>query len=263
MRLTLQRKTVSDKSTLGELHVNGAFFCFSLEDVIRRGPKVYGKTAIPAGTYEIAITHSNRFKCLMPLLLSVPGFEGIRIHLGNTAENTLGCILVGCKKGPDWIGESRAAYQALFQELCAANSREKITIEILNPPGWDAPTQARTVPLAPARHTAPQHTSGGPITGQIQPVYERDGQFTPRYELADDVESRKPQAASILAELHDRLNGSGRSATNWAIAAIAALPAWHVIVEVARTTGVELPKDRAQWFALLVAVGRLLIQKGK
>lgn len=155
MHLTLRRKTISAKSTIGELLVNNAFFCFTLEDIVRRGAKVYGQTAIPGGVYEIAITYSNRFRVMMPLLLNIPGFEGIRIHPGNTPENTSGCILVGRNRGTDWIGDSRLAYQALFAELQKA--RGKITIEILNPPGWDI----ETIPVPPASNPTAQPVSHG------------------------------------------------------------------------------------------------------
>lgn len=68
--------------------------CYTLEDVVRSGPKVPGETAIPAGTYPLLITYSNRFKRLLPLVDNVPGFAGIRMHGGNTSANTEGCLLV-------------------------------------------------------------------------------------------------------------------------------------------------------------------------
>lgn len=136
MKLTLYRKWWTDKSTIGEMHINGSFFCFTLEDRLRTGTKVPGSTAIPAGKYSVAITHSNRFGRLMPLLVNVPGFEGIRIHAGNTDKDTSGCILVGRRRGKDSIGESRSAYNELYASLAKAISTEKIEIEIVNPPDW-------------------------------------------------------------------------------------------------------------------------------
>ena len=56
--------------------------------------KIKGKTAIPAGKYEVVVTMSNRFKRLMPLLLDVEGFDGIRIHGGNSHDDTDGCLLI-------------------------------------------------------------------------------------------------------------------------------------------------------------------------
>jgi hypothetical protein len=158
MQLTLQRRWTSEKSTIGELYINNAFFCFTLEDRLRAtGLKVHGQTAIPAGQYSIAITMSRRFKRLLPLLLDVPQFEGIRIHPGNRAENTEGCILVGFTRNPDFIGESRNAFDALFQKLCDANKRGAIKITISNPPNWSVEALAAFAPpLQFAETFAPQ-----------------------------------------------------------------------------------------------------------
>ena len=120
MRLTLTRKWFTDKSTIGELEVDGKPFCFTLEDAVRTGPKVPGATAIPAGTYKVIVTMSQRFKRFLPLLLGVPGFEGIRIHAGNTDRDTEGCILVGETRGENFIGQSRAAFNRLFPLIDAA-----------------------------------------------------------------------------------------------------------------------------------------------
>lgn len=150
MKLTLQRKTATPHSTIGEIYINGAFSCFTLEDRLRApGVKIHGQTCIPAGTYQVAITMSNRFKTVMPLLVGVPNFSGVRIHVGNSAVNTEGCLLVGRTAGKDWVGESRMAYVHLFNQLAVAARTEKIEIEILNPPGWDAQFQqkADTNPL--------------------------------------------------------------------------------------------------------------------
>ena len=87
--------TDGDRCVIGDLYIEDDFFCFTLEDELRdRSVKVYGKTCIKADRYEVVLTVSNRFKRLMPLLLNVPMFEGIRIHGGNTSVDTLGCILV-------------------------------------------------------------------------------------------------------------------------------------------------------------------------
>ena len=130
MKLTLKRAEPSANSMLGELFVDGVFECYTLED-IKRKEKVFGDTAIPSGTYVVIINLSNRFKKLMPLLLSVPNFEGIRIHKGNTAIDTHGCILVGAKKGIDSIGNSALAYARLFKKMqFALASKETISITI-------------------------------------------------------------------------------------------------------------------------------------
>lgn len=132
MLLTLSRDQSSDNCTLGALDVDGTFFCFTLEDVCRpAGVKIPGQTAIPPGRYEIIINWSNRFKQFLPLLLNVPYFIGIRIHSGNTAAHTEGCLLVGRTKTVNSIGQSRAAFNALFKKLSVASKREKIHIHIL------------------------------------------------------------------------------------------------------------------------------------
>ena len=107
--IKLVRKARMDKYTIGVLIIDGRKFCDTLEDKVRdlidkngdgdfddQGEgKVYAETAIPAGTYDIVVTKSSTFKRELPLLLNVPGFSGIRIHSGNTAEHSKGCILVG------------------------------------------------------------------------------------------------------------------------------------------------------------------------
>jgi hypothetical protein len=130
MELLLKRVAFTGKSTIGELSIDGEFFCHTLEDVVRQGPKVYGKTAIPAGTYEVIIDFSKHFKKKMPHILNVPGFEGIRIHTGNKAEDTEGCILLGLTKGPDFIGRSRDAYAKFFNLLEAGLEEGKVFITI-------------------------------------------------------------------------------------------------------------------------------------
>lgn len=131
MNLQLKRKTFSDNSTIGELGIDGQFECFTLEDVVRpAGEKVYGKTAIPTGTYQIIITHSPHFGRDLPLLIDVPDFEGVRIHPGNTAADTEGCILVGVHTGEDQITDSRTAFGQLFDKIKAATGTQEISITI-------------------------------------------------------------------------------------------------------------------------------------
>ena len=131
MKLDLRRLELTGQSTIGRLAVDGVDFCWTLEDVVRTGPKVYGQTAIPTGTYAVQLTMSPRFKRVLPLLLNVPGFEGVRIHPGNTAADTEGCILVGLGHADDRITDSRAAFDALFARLKAAADRgEAISLSI-------------------------------------------------------------------------------------------------------------------------------------
>ena len=98
MELNIYRHTYNvkgDRNIIGDLFIDGVFFCYTLEDEKRAdGLKVYGETAIPTGTYNVAVTKSNRFKRLMPLIMDVEGFSGIRIHGGNDSGDTHGCPLV-------------------------------------------------------------------------------------------------------------------------------------------------------------------------
>lgn len=87
--------TGGEANNIGDFFIDGKFFCYSLEDQIRYSDKkVYGKTAIPDGRYKVILNRSNRFKRIMPLLIDVPNFSGVRIHGGNTAENSHGCPLI-------------------------------------------------------------------------------------------------------------------------------------------------------------------------
>ena len=124
MLLTVERFSHTAAATLGRLAVNGTFECYTLEDFVRPPGlrKVWGQTAIPAGRYEVAITYSTRFHEFMPELLHVPNFEGIRIHSGNTAADTAGCLLTGTAIAPnrERIFNSWRAYHALFLKIEAA-----------------------------------------------------------------------------------------------------------------------------------------------
>lgn len=114
--LKVIRDTYTDRSTIGRLYINDIFFCDTLEDKVR-DKKIDGITAIPAGTYKMILNVSNRFKKLMPLLIDVPNYQGVRIHSGNTDVDTEGCILVGLSRTKDSIGQSRDAFIKLMAEL--------------------------------------------------------------------------------------------------------------------------------------------------
>jgi GH24 family phage-related lysozyme (muramidase) len=130
LKLKLVRNTFTETSTIGELSVNGKFECFILEDPIRP-EKIAGVTAIPSGVYSIVITSSPRFGRDLPLLEDVPGFEGIRIHPGNSAADAEGSLLPGQNKATDFVGKSRTAFAALFEKLRKAKeSGKSIEIEI-------------------------------------------------------------------------------------------------------------------------------------
>lgn len=139
MELKVIRKEFSSKTSIGELYINDVFFCYTLEDTDRNlmqtmgkkeieELKIYGKTAIPYGRYEVIMSWSNKFKCIMPLVNGVVGYSGIRIHKGNSEVDTLGCLLVGMKKGIDKITNSTDAFERLFILLKDACAKGKVWI---------------------------------------------------------------------------------------------------------------------------------------
>jgi hypothetical protein len=142
MKFELIRDTFTEHSTIGSLLIDGEHFSYTLEDTDRQRLadgsiipwagelKVPGETAIPYGTYQVIINRSKRFKSLMPLLLNVPDFEGVRIHTGNTAENVEGCVLIGYTKAKNFVGDSRADFLAFFDLLSEALKSGKVYIKI-------------------------------------------------------------------------------------------------------------------------------------
>lgn len=154
MKLTLHRKYPKNNYTIGDLYINGHFFCNTLEDKVRDlnkdgdlndvgEGKVYGQTAIPYGTYKIDMeTVSPKFKNrvwakkyggIVPRLLNVPHFEGVLIHPLNKASESLGCIGCGKNTIKGQITQATATHYKLMDEyLLPANKRgEEITIEVV------------------------------------------------------------------------------------------------------------------------------------
>lgn len=131
MLLTLKRTYKGPEYTIGKLYINKEYFCDTLEDAIRK-EKIYAETAIPFGKYEVTITYSPRFKKNLPLLLNVPNFEGVRIHSGNTKDDTEGCILVGFNKAKGKVLDSRVTFTKLMNKLKPIfEMKEKIELEII------------------------------------------------------------------------------------------------------------------------------------
>lgn len=134
MEIQVKRKIFTNKSTIGELSINGEFFCYTLEDKDRYletgTKKVYGETAIPRGTYNVVLSFSNRFQKYLPELQNVPQFAGIRMHTGNKPEDTEGCLLVGKIKAKDMILESAKTFKEFMAELKKVEKKEKINITI-------------------------------------------------------------------------------------------------------------------------------------
>lgn len=138
MIITLIRRWFKQDYTIGDLYIDGNWFSNTVEDKDRglddsmtvdeiKKKKVYGETAIPYGTYKVSITYSPRFKKNLPLVEGVKGFEGIRIHSGNTAKDSLGCIIVGKNKKVGMVLDSRATMEKLMKVL---NTKENIWLII-------------------------------------------------------------------------------------------------------------------------------------
>ena len=139
MELTLLRTNKHKNYTMGTLSIEGELFCDTLEPTWRdigpfgRDIKIPGKTAIPEGRYPLYVTRSKKFGGRwLPILLHVPDFEGIRIHAGNTAEDTEGCILVG-HASPKYRGrlfDSRQWLQRLLKRLAERPEGEMMWITV-------------------------------------------------------------------------------------------------------------------------------------
>lgn len=144
MELKLRRIEEIKDATIGELSFMDRFLFWTLEDKVReprasiqeitdlggeakwvQSWKVWGQTAIPRGRYQLALSFSQRFGKVLPELLFVPGFQGIRIHSGNKKEDTEGCILLGRKRSGDTILESRPAIEDLFKLIAIDKTRLK------------------------------------------------------------------------------------------------------------------------------------------
>lgn len=139
MRITVKRDKFNPKQTIGNLYIDGKFECYTLEDAMREVAgqpvtswKIPRETAIPRGEYPVYITWSNRFQKMLPELWGVPGFDGVRLHAGNTEADTEGCILLGDIRFSTYIGASRIAVarvQAKIQAALDRKDRVNIVIE--------------------------------------------------------------------------------------------------------------------------------------
>ena len=139
MELKLLRYPSTNNYTEGKLYINGVYFCDTLEDKDRgllqsmsvdtiKAIKVYKETCIPYGKYKVILSMSKRFGKVMPELLNVKGFVGVRMHSGNTIYDTEGCILVGNKSSDGVITNSRKTFNALMNILKTQKSISLIII---------------------------------------------------------------------------------------------------------------------------------------
>ena len=152
MKLTLNRRFKAPEYTIGDLYIDGQWFCNTLEDTDRdlsqdmlltyiQNKKIKSQTAIPTGTYKIDMDtvspkysnyskypYAKQFNAKMPRLLNVKGFEGILIHAGNTQEDTDGCILVGINKVKGQVINSQATWKKLMSVLLKDKDNIELTI---------------------------------------------------------------------------------------------------------------------------------------
>lgn len=131
MVITLIRDKFTPAETLGKMLIDRVPFCGTLEP-----PTVpnatHPKGCIPVGWYKLQVTMSPKFGRLLPVLCYVPGFEGIRIHAGNTRDHTAGCILVGERS--EWsltLSQSKDTEQNLVEQLLKAQkAHEELYINV-------------------------------------------------------------------------------------------------------------------------------------
>lgn len=135
MKLIVRRKHFKENYTIGKLYIeynknaDPEYFCDTLEDKVRLdGQKIYGKTAIPAGSYKLLMTFSPKFNRIMPLIHNVPGYAGVRIHAGNTDKDTEGCLLVGFNKEVGKVINSQVTFLKLYNILKTYPELDQIQI---------------------------------------------------------------------------------------------------------------------------------------
>lgn len=149
MEIRIRRTYVGTEYTIGHLYVDGVYFCDTLEPPVRELPavcpdtqkgytctckeKVWGRTAIPYGTYPLAVMWSQKFRARMVRVLKVPHFSGILIHQGNTVKDTAGCILVGRNTVKGQVLQSTPTMRTLRSRVWKALETERVTLT-LQPP---------------------------------------------------------------------------------------------------------------------------------
>ncbi len=142
LKIVVERKYYKEEYTIGNMSIDGEWFCNTLEDKDRglsqslslsqnKKLKVYGKTAIPKGVYDVEIYFWNKYRINVPLLKDVPAFTGILIHNGKDKDNTLGCILVGLNKIKGKLIDGKKYLTELTKIIEDAKSKgKKVIIEI-------------------------------------------------------------------------------------------------------------------------------------
>ncbi|MBO4550595.1 MAG: hypothetical protein J5733_07675 [Bacteroidaceae bacterium] len=149
MELKLKRIARRDTYTIGHLYIDGEYFCDTIEDKdrglaqhlpleVNKAKKKYSETAIPTGRYQVTLSvKSPKFALkkayefcggYLPRLLKVPAFDGVLIHIGNTAKDSAGCILVGQNKVVGQVINSTETFAKLYNKLRHANGQIWISI---------------------------------------------------------------------------------------------------------------------------------------
>jgi len=130
MRLRNQRISEQPDYTIGHLFIDEGkgyqYFCDTMEPTVRSegSPKIFGKTAIPLGTYKFAIAHSPKFNKDVPLLQNVPNFTAVEIHVGNYPHDTEGCLLVGKNTVKGQLSMSTITWDNLMAKLHSSGQTE-------------------------------------------------------------------------------------------------------------------------------------------
>ena len=126
MKIRIVRQHLKENYTIGKLYADNVYICDTLEDKVRSyGVKVAGETAIPYGKYLSGLTFSTRFQKYLPEIFDVPHFTGVRIHAGNTAADTEGCILVGKNKEVGKVLESQKTMEKIMQLYKQAQDKDE------------------------------------------------------------------------------------------------------------------------------------------
>lgn len=144
MKIKVIRKRNNGDTTIGDMLIDDIFVCNTLEDE-PRFEKVFGEMRIPAGAYIIKFRKEGKFHKLygerfqefhigMLHITNIPGFEYVLIHVGNTDEDTAGCLLIGKAKPNEWvITNSTETYKIVYKQIAAALlQNEKVTIQYID-----------------------------------------------------------------------------------------------------------------------------------
>lgn len=138
MKLQLRRLYRKPEYSIGKLYIDGVYFCDTIEDTDRglysymnlgeiSKIKLMHETAIPYGKYKMRLSMSSRFRKVLPEIMNVPGFTGVRIHTGNTQNDSSGCLIVGKNTVKGKVTSSRVWMEKLMEKL---KNQTNIEIEI-------------------------------------------------------------------------------------------------------------------------------------